>query len=171
MRKVIFILGGARSGKSTYALQEASAVAGKKAFVATAEALDDEMRSRIDNHKKQRGNAWVTFEEPLNISRIITDIRNSYNAIIIDCLTLWMSNIMHAGFDIYKTTDEFIDVISQDCPTLLYIVSNEVGMGLVPDNELARDYRDNLGYINQKVAKVATDVYFLTAGIPLKIKG
>lgn len=171
MRKVVFILGGARSGKSTYALQEASAVPGRKAFIATAEALDDEMRSRIDKHKKERETKWVTFEQPLHISQTVIDIKNSYDVIVIDCLTLWTSNIMHAGFDIHKTTDKFIDIISRDCPALLYIVSNEVGMGLVPDNELARNYRDNLGYINQKVAEVSTNVYFLVAGIPLKIKG
>jgi adenosylcobinamide kinase/adenosylcobinamide-phosphate guanylyltransferase len=170
VRKIVFILGGARSGKSTFALREVSCIEGKKAFIATAQALDDEMRLRIDNHKKERGNAWVTFEEPLYISRLIQDVRNSHDVVLIDCLTLWVSNIMHAGFDINKTVSEFVDVISQDCPTLLCIVSNEVGMGLVPEKELARTYRDNLGYINRKVAEVATDVYFLAAGIPLRIK-
>jgi adenosylcobinamide kinase/adenosylcobinamide-phosphate guanylyltransferase len=170
VRKIVFILGGARSGKSTFALQEASGVEGKKAFIATAEALDDEMRLRIDNHKKERGNAWVTLEEPLYISRLLNDVKDSYDVILIDCFTLWVSNIMHAGFDIDKTVSEFIDVISQDCPALLYIVSNEVGMGLVPETELARAYRDNLGYVNRKIAEAATDVYFLAAGIPLKIK-
>ena len=97
MRKIVFVLGGARSGKSTFALQEASDVEGKKAFIATAEALDDEMRLRIDNHKKERGKVWVTFEEPLYISRLMNDVKNSYDVILIDCLTLWVSNIMHAG--------------------------------------------------------------------------
>jgi adenosylcobinamide kinase/adenosylcobinamide-phosphate guanylyltransferase len=170
VRKIVFILGGARSGKSTFALQEASGVEGEKAFIATAEALDDEMRLRIDNHKKERDKAWTTLEEPLYISRLMNDVKDSYDVILIDCLTLWVSNIMHAGFDINKIMGEFIDVISLDCPALLYIVSNEVGMGLVPETELARTYRDNLGYINRKVAEAATDVYFLAAGIPLKIK-
>ena len=100
----------------------------------------------------------------------MNDVKDSYDVILVDCLTLWVSNIMHAGFDINQATDEFIDVISQDCPALFYIVSNEVGMGLVPETELARDYRDNLGYVNRKVAEAATDVYFMAAGIPLKIK-
>jgi len=171
MRKIVFILGGARSGKSTFALQEASVIEGKKAFIATAQALDNEMRLRIDNHKEERGETWVTFEEPLDISRIINDLKNSYDVILVDCLTLWISNIMHAGFDIDKTMNEFTDVISQDCPAILYIVSNEVGMGIVPESGMARTYRDNLGYVNRMVAEAATDVYFMAAGIPLKIKG
>jgi adenosylcobinamide kinase/adenosylcobinamide-phosphate guanylyltransferase len=171
VRKIVFILGGARSGKSTFALREASLAEGDKVFIATAEALDAEMQLRIDNHKKERRKGWSTLEEPLYISRLIQDIKNSYDVVLIDCLTLWVSNIMHAGSDIYETVDLFIDAISQDCPTLLYIVSNEVGMGLVPENKLARTYRDNLGYVNRKVAEAATDVYFMAAGIPLKIKG
>jgi adenosylcobinamide kinase/adenosylcobinamide-phosphate guanylyltransferase len=171
VRKIVFILGGARSGKSTFALREASGVEGKKAFIATAQALDDEMRLRIENHKKERGNVWVTFEEPLYVSRLIQDVRNAHEVVLVDCLTLWVSNIMHREFDINKAVGEFINVISQDSPALLYIVSNEVGMGIVPETELARTYRDNLGYINRKVAEAATDVFFLAAGIPLKIKG
>lgn len=170
MRKIAFILGGARSGKSTFALQEASALEGKKAFIATAQALDDEMRLRIDTHKKERGNNWNTFEEPLFVSRLMNDLKDSYDVVLLDCLTLWISNMMHAGFDIAKATGEFIDVISHDSPALLYIVSNEVGMGLVPESELARAYRDNLGFVNRRVAGAATDVYFMAAGIPLKIK-
>jgi adenosylcobinamide kinase / adenosylcobinamide-phosphate guanylyltransferase len=171
VRKIVFILGGARSGKSTFALKEASKFEGKKAFIATAQALDDEMRLRIDNHKKERGNVWVTLEEPLYITRLMHDVKDLYDVVLVDCLTLWVSNIMHTGFDINQATDELIDAIPEDCPTLFYIVSNEVGMGIVPENELARNYRDNLGYVNRKVAEVATDVYFMAAGIPLKIKG
>jgi adenosylcobinamide kinase / adenosylcobinamide-phosphate guanylyltransferase len=171
VQKIVFLLGGARSGKSTFALHEASKREGGKAYIATAQALDDEMQLRITNHKKERNKDWATFEEPLNISRLIQNIRDSHDVVLIDCLTLWLSNIMHAGFDINKTVDEFIDVIRQDCPALLYVVSNEVGMGLVPESKLARDYRDYLGYLNRKVAETATDVYFLAAGIPLKIKG
>jgi adenosylcobinamide kinase / adenosylcobinamide-phosphate guanylyltransferase len=166
-----FILGGARSGKSTFALQEASAAEGRKAFVATAQALDDEMRLRIDNHRKERDRAWTTLEEPIFISRLISNVKHSYDVVLIDCLTLWVSNLMHAGFDIGKTVDEFTNAISQNSSALLYIVSNEVGMGLVPESALARVYRDNLGYANRKVAEAATDVYFLAAGIPLRIKG
>jgi adenosylcobinamide kinase / adenosylcobinamide-phosphate guanylyltransferase len=171
VRKIVFVLGGARSGKSTFALQEASAAEGRKAFIATAEALDGEMRLRIDNHRKERGKAWATLEEPLFVARLMNNIKDLYDVILIDCLTLWVSNIMHAGFDINETIDTFIDIISQDSPALLYLVSNEVGMGIVPESGLARAYRDNLGYVNRRVAKTATDVFFMAAGIPLKIKG
>ena len=171
MRKIVFILGGARSGKSTFALREASKAEGRRAFIATAQALDDEMLLRIDNHRKERGEDWTTLEEPLYISRLMNDVKDSYDVVLVDCLTLWVSNIMHMGFDINQATDELIDAIPEDCPILFYIVSNEVGMGIVPENELARNYRDNLGYVNRKFAEVATDVYFMAAGIPLKIKG
>jgi adenosyl cobinamide kinase/adenosyl cobinamide phosphate guanylyltransferase len=108
-------LGGARSGKSTFALQEASGVEGKKAFIATAEALDDEMRLRINNHKKERGKGWVTFEEPLHISRLMQDVRSLHDVVLIDCLTLWVSNIMHAGFDINKTVGDKRHITGFSC--------------------------------------------------------
>lgn len=171
MRKVVFILGGARSGKSTFALQEASVIEGKKAFIATAEAFDDEMRLRIEKHKEERGTDWITHEEPLLISTLLQNIRDSYPVILVDCLTLWVSNIMHAGLDFNDEAARLVDIISQKHPALIYIVSNEVGMGLVPDTELGREYRDNIGLLNRKVAEAATDVYFMAAGIPMKIKG
>lgn len=163
-------MGGARSGKSTFALRQASAIEGKKAFIATAEGLDDEMIVRINNHRKERGKDWITFEEPRFISRLLIDLMGRYDVILIDCLTIWISNIMHAGLDIDKSVNEFTEIISQDNPAFLYIVSNEVGMGIVPESGLARIYRDNLGYANRKIAEAATDVYFMAAGIPLKIK-
>jgi len=170
MQKITFVLGGARSGKSTFALRQASAIEGKKAFIATAEGLDDEMIVRINNHRKERGKDWITFEEPRFISRLLIDLMGRYDVILIDCLTIWISNIMHAGLDIDKSVNEFTEIISQDNTAFLYIVSNEVGMGIVPESGLARIYRDNLGYANRKIAEAATDVYFMAAGIPLKIK-
>lgn len=101
MQKITIVLGGARSGKSYYALTEASQIKGKKAFIATAEALDDEMHIRIENHKKERGSDWDTYEEPLHIAPIIDRIKGRYNVILLDCLTLWVSNIMHAQEDIF----------------------------------------------------------------------
>ncbi len=170
MQKITFVLGGARSGKSTFALRQASAIEGRKAFIATAEGLDDEMIVRINNHRKERGKDWITFEEPRFISRLLIDLMGRYDVILIDCLTIWISNIMHAGLDIDKSVNEFTEIISQDNTAFLYIVSNEVGMGIVPESGLARIYRDNLGYANRKIAEAATDVYFMAAGIPLKIK-
>jgi adenosylcobinamide kinase/adenosylcobinamide-phosphate guanylyltransferase len=169
MQKITFVLGGARSGKSTFALREASEIQGRKAFIATAEGLDSEMTVRINNHRKERGKDWTTFEEPRFVSRLLLDLRGRYDVILIDCLTLWISNIMHGGIEVERAVNEFTES-SYRKARLLYIVSNEVGMGMFPYSELARVYRDNLGYANRKVAEAATDVYFMAAGIPLKIK-
>ncbi|OPY72931.1 MAG: Bifunctional adenosylcobalamin biosynthesis protein CobP [Syntrophorhabdus sp. PtaU1.Bin058] len=171
MQKVVLVLGGARSGKSTYALNEASAINGKKAFIATAEILDDEMRVRVENHKHERGKDWDTYEEPLGIASVIEKIRDGYDVIIIDCLTLWVSNIMHAGSDVSVEIKRLVSVISVNHSSTIYIISNEVGLGLVPDIPIGREYRDILGRLNQEIASAATDVIFMVAGIPLIIKG
>jgi len=170
MQKRILILGGARSGKSTFALREASAAEGKKAFVATAEALDDEMKARIANHQRERGKNWRTFEEPVEVPELLRKIGPDHGIILIDCLTLWVSNLMMRQLPFGRYVDELVEAISDDAPGLLYIVSNEVGLGLVPETPLGRDYRDNIGRLNAEVASAATDVYFMAAGIPMKIK-
>ncbi len=170
MQKVVLVLGGSRSGKCAYALNEASALPGKKAFIATAEGLDQEMLFRIEKHKKERTKDWVTHEEPLRISGLIKDIGDTYAVMLVDCLTLWLSNIMHAGYDVRTETKELASVINENRAASIYIISNEVGLGLVPESSLAREYRDNLGILNQEIAKAATDVYFMAAGIPLKLK-
>jgi adenosylcobinamide kinase / adenosylcobinamide-phosphate guanylyltransferase len=171
MQKVALVLGGSRSGKSAFALKEASVFPGKKAFIATAEGLDQEMLFRIEKHKKERGKDWITHEEPLLISGLIRDIGDRYAVILVDCLTLWLSNIMHAGYDVQSVTKELSSIVGENRAASLYIISNEVGLGLVPESSLAREYRDNLGILNQEIAKVATDVYFMAAGIPLRLKG
>jgi len=187
-KKIIFITGGARSGKSTYALSNATKISGNKAYIATAEALDEEMRERIEKHKKQRGKDWDTYEEPLRIAEIIKEIEGKYTAIVIDCLTLWLSNIMirtqNTGYRIQTIEMEiegFLDSLSRfkKSPVCglgsgfcsLYIVSNEVGMGIVPGNDMARRFRDIAGFLNQRVAEIAHEVYLLISGIPLKVKG
>ena len=171
MHKIVFILGGSRSGKSTFALKETSAVSGKKAFIATAEMLDEEMRMRIEKHRQERSKDWVTHEEPLYIAQLMKKIRGKYDIVLIDCLTLWLSNIMHAGLDTEDEVKRLTLEISGNCPPLLYIVSNEVGLGIVPESPQTRAYRDNLGFLNQQIARAADDVYFMVAGIPLKVKG
>jgi adenosylcobinamide kinase/adenosylcobinamide-phosphate guanylyltransferase len=166
---IFFILGGARSGKSRFALQKALEFSGKKAYIATAQALDDEMKERIDKHKKERSGDWTTFEEPINIRGLIKDVHKKYNVIIIDCLTLWLSNLMLTGSNIERESELFISSLTDvHCPLL--IVSNEVGLGIVPDNAMARKFRDLSGYVNQRVAETADAVYLVTAGIPVKIK-
>lgn len=176
--KIIFIIGGARSGKSSFALNEASKIKGQKAYIATAEALDSEMKVRIERHKKDRGNNWDTYEEPLKIAEIFREIKDKYNVIVIDCLTLWLSNLVSRNSDIIYEIEKFINALritpayrtGRHYALRIYIVSNEVGMGIVPDNEIAREFRDMTGVLNQKIAEIADEVYVVTAGIPVKIK-
>lgn len=166
---ITFVIGGARSGKSSFALIEGSALTGKKAYVATAEALDAEMKARIEKHRAERSGEWTTFEEPIDIAGLIKKIHSQYDVIIIDCLTVWLSNLMLNNRDI----DDTMETLSNSLKTGLcsvFIVSNELGMGIVPDNELARRFRDIAGAMNQKVAGLADKVYLVTAGIPIKIK-
>lgn len=174
-RKIIFIIGGARSGKSTYALKEASNIPDDKVYIATAEALDEEMRQKIENHKRQRGVDWVTYEEPLRISEVIKEIEGKYSVIVIDCLTLWLSNLMIAHIDIVQEIENLVEALKDPTSithnSLLLIVSNEVGMGIVPENEMARKFRDVAGFLNQRIAEIANEVYLMVSGIPLKVKG
>ncbi len=178
--KITFIIGGARSGKSLFALREASRINGPKAYIATAEALDEEMKERIEKHKVERGSDWDTYEEPINAINVLSEIKDRYSAAVLDCLTIWLSNILlrtqmpeHRD----KTVDECIQKLVDGLRSLnsshslnLFIVSNEVGMGIVPEHKLGRQFRDLAGMLNQKVAEIADEVYLVTAGIPIKIK-
>jgi len=171
-KKIIFITGGAKSGKSTFAFKEASGISGNKAFIATAEALDEEMQQRIEAHKRGRGNEWITYEEPLKIADVINRIKGKYSAIIIDCLTLWLSNLIYSKLDINKEIENLITTLSTKNPVpRFYIVSNEVGMGIVPENKMSRRFRDMAGLLNQKVADASDEAYIVIAGIPVSIKG
>jgi len=173
--KIVFVIGGARSGKSSFALKEASRIKGRKAYIATAEAIDDEMKERIERHKKERGKEWDTYEEPLEIAKTINAIKDRYNVIVLDCLTMWVSNLMmeDGKWKLEEQVKEFIyclNGLNSLNGLNLYIISNEVGMGIVPDNKLSRQFRDLAGTLNQKVAEIANEVYLITAGIPVKIK-
>lgn len=170
--KIVFIIGGSKSGKTGFALAQASSHQGKKAYIATAEALDEEMHERIKRHRSERGVLWDTHEEPLNIADVLREIDGQYRAIVIDCLTLWLSNVMHSSADIEHETEKFIDILrNKKKGSHIYIVSNEVGTGIVPGNELAREFRDLAGIMNQQVAKASDEVFMVAAGIPIKIKG
>lgn len=171
---IIFVTGGARSGKSDFVQELAEKLEGKRLFIATAEALDDEMKERIQKHQEKRGDRWNTLEEPLDLGNAIRSVSNSYRTILVDCLTVWLSNLLME----YKDEDEIISEMMDDFFTsmddfeeTIIVVSNEVGLGIVPDNELARIYRDKLGFLNQRMAKRADHVYVLFSGIPVKIKG
>jgi adenosylcobinamide kinase/adenosylcobinamide-phosphate guanylyltransferase len=166
---ITFVIGGARSGKSSFALSAATDVQGRRAYIATAQALDPEMKVRIENHRRQRSSEWETVEEPVAISELMLEIGEKYDVILIDCLTLWLSNLMMTNADVEAEMADFISS-ARSCRAELFIVSNEVGMGIVPDNALARLFRDYAGMMNRLVAEMAHRVYLLTAGIQIKIK-
>ncbi|MEO1458981.1 MAG: bifunctional adenosylcobinamide kinase/adenosylcobinamide-phosphate guanylyltransferase [Pseudomonadota bacterium] len=169
MARVSLILGGARSGKSARALALAEAAPGPKRFVATAEAFDDEMRARIARHKTERGPEWGLLEVPLALAPAIAGARTR-EVLLIDCLTLWLSNLLHHERDPEAETDALLDALAGSDARIL-LVSNEVGMGLVPMNALGRAFRDAQGRLNQRVAGAAGHVEFVAAGLPLLLKG
>ena len=162
------ILGGARSGKTKRALALAEPFA-ERYYIATAEALDDEMRARIEMHKRERGTAWTTIEAPVDLSHAIAGITSEGGVCVIDCLTLWLSNLMGAHLDIEGATSGLCEAISEAKPAVV-LVSNEVGLGLVPDTPLGRAFRDHQGRLNQTVATAADRVEFVAAGLPLQLK-
>lgn len=172
MKRFILILGGARSGKSNYAVELAKKLKKKVVFVATAISPDREMWQRIRLHRTLRPRHWKLIEEGKDISYILPRLRDKYDVILIDCLGLWISNLLAdnlADKEIEKRLEGLINTILQVKPTTV-LVSNEVGSGIVPDNPLARRFRDLLGLANQKVAERADEVIFMQSGIPIKIK-
>jgi len=175
-KRCIFLLGGARSGKSNHAQELAEKLSEKVLFVATAEALDDEMQARINEHKKSRLSSWRTLETPANLGKQIEQQVGDAEVVLIDCLTLLVSNLLGEEIDyeeaekrVMAEMERLAGCISKLDVTFI-IVSNEVGMGLVPENMLGRIYRDMLGKTNQIIAKHATEVYLMVAGIPMKVK-
>ena len=165
---IILITGGARSGKSVRAEARAKAFAGKPVYIATAEALDAEMRERIANHRARRGNEWIEHETPLELVAALK-ATDGGGARLVDCLTLWLSNLMHAERDWSKETTRLAERLrAQKSPVVL--VTNEVGLGIVPDNALARQYRDAAGIMNQMIAQAADEVEFVVAGLPMRVK-
>ncbi len=172
-KKIIFITGGVRSGKSLFAQEIAKKFPGSKAYLATAQGLDEEMRDRIARHKKSRPRTWQTLEEPIHLTEMVRREGKRFDLILLDCLTLWLSNLLMAGWGgkkILAATDRFLRV-ARKIPGTIILVSNEVGMGIVPENPAARDFRDLSGLIHQKVAREADEVYFLVCGLPQKVKG
>jgi len=171
-KKIYFITGGARSGKSSFAERLAAETAGRRAYVATAQALDEEMAARIVKHRLDRGDAWDTYEEPLAVAELLGKLSARYSVVLLDCLTLWLSNVMaHTETDdaVSERAEELLGAVRGFSGTCI-IVSNEVGLGIVPDNALARKFRDMAGMINQTMALAADEVYFTAAGIPIRIK-
>ncbi len=181
---MILVIGGTSSGKSDFAVKLAKDSRQKVVFIATAEAGDAEMRKRIDAHKRSRPSAWQTIEEPLALARALKGLPKDKRFVIVDCITLWVSNLLirHAGesptagkaikakASIQDMTDYLIDTLSKTQSTVLF-VSNEVGSGIIPMNALSRAYAEALGRANKSLAEKADVVYHMVAGIPVKIKG
>jgi adenosylcobinamide kinase/adenosylcobinamide-phosphate guanylyltransferase len=162
------VLGGARSGKSRYAESLVAACPSPWIYVATAEPLDDEMRERIAEHRARRGADWRSIEAPRDLAGALAE-NSGGGAVLVDCLTLWLSNLMLADADIAAESDR-LDTVLSGIARPVVLVSNEVGFGIVPDNALARRFRDAQGRLNQRIAARADRVVLMVAGLPLVVK-
>ncbi|MDF2383516.1 bifunctional adenosylcobinamide kinase/adenosylcobinamide-phosphate guanylyltransferase [Nostoc ellipsosporum NOK] len=165
----LFVLGGARSGKSRYAQQRAEALPGRHVFIATAEAWDAEMAERIARHRADRDARWETVDAPRDLSAALDAASGTGAVVLVDCLTLWASNLLLADADIEQATAGLRAAIMRFDGRLI-LVANETGLGIVPDNALARRFRDAAGRINQAVAAVAEEVTLIVAGLPMRVK-
>ena len=166
-----FILGGARSGKTSFAIESALKYPPERIYIATALSIDDEMRERIDAHKKERGKKFQTWEIPYALLEILDRPLENVGVFVLDCITIWTANAMMESIDPLSYLKSFICKLKGiKLETPFYIVSNEVGMGIVPANSLSRRYRDMLGKVNTFLAQEAEEVYFMVAGIPWKLK-
>jgi adenosylcobinamide kinase / adenosylcobinamide-phosphate guanylyltransferase len=168
---VVLVGGGARSGKSRWALEHARRAwraGGHLVYIATAQALDDEMRERIAQHRSERSADFVTVEEPLDLAGAIRSASGS--AIVVDCLTLWLSNLMLAGGRQIDADFKAAVAAARESSVEVILVTNEVGCGIVPENALAREFRDRAGIMNQRFANAADEVYWMVFGQPLRVK-
>jgi adenosylcobinamide kinase/adenosylcobinamide-phosphate guanylyltransferase len=172
-RGCLLIIGGAKSGKSRFALDICNRLSGKHIFLATAEAQDKEMKARIRRHQAERGGKWLTVEEPLNVVSVIRDLDEEDTVILLDCLALWLNNLFMKFGENQDSIEQAINELSRQLAIIrgaAVVVTNEVGMGIVPDNQLSRRFRDTLGSMNQEIARLAAKVVVTLAGMPLVIK-
>ncbi len=163
------VLGGARSGKSEFAERLVESSNHQMTFIATAQALDGEMRNRIEEHRKRRGTSWRTIEEPLDVAYVLDDLDEGEVALL-DCLTIWLSNQMLSGGAIRDGVDRLMLALER-CRAPVVVVSNEVGQGIVPEDPLSRRFRDEQGRLNQRLAGRCGLVVLISAGLPLVLKG
>ena len=177
--KIILVTGGARSGKSLFAEQYAIAQRGNMAYIATAQIYDKEMESRVELHRTRRADQWQTFEAPYDAHQTIKLAAKEANIILFDCITLYTSNLLLAPSSADEREEKFQYIMGQidkllnsarESQATVLFVTNEVGMGIVPDNALARQYRDIAGSVNQKVAACADEVYLVISGLAVEIK-
>lgn len=167
MSRLTLVLGGARSGKSRFAENLARQHGGPRTYIATAEPFDDEMRQRIARHRDQRaGDGWQTLEAVLDPAAVLP----REGLVLLDCVTVWLGNLMHHGRDLKAEVAKLCAALKA-CPAEVILVSNEVGLSIVPENAMARRFRDEQGLTNQALAAIADDVFFIAAGLPLKLKG
>ncbi len=174
MKKVTFVVGGCRSGKSGHAQKVAEAASStRRVYIATCIPHDEEMEERVARHRNDRDGNWRTVEAPIELPDAVTAAAENGNVVLVDCLTLWTTNLLlspEASPHINRYTERLIDALDRSgCPVIL--VSNEVGAGIVPENRLARLFRDVMGTVNQRIAAVADEVIWTVAGIPVTIKG
>lgn len=170
MASVTLVLGGARSGKSRFAESLILQTGKRPVYIATAEPFDDEMRERIKLHREDRGTRWKTLEAPIELVRGIKNESGPERAILVDCLTVWLSNLMAHSRDIKAPCDTLVYLLKEPRSDIV-LVASEVGLGIVPDNRLAREFRDHAGKLNQAIAAIADKVYFIAAGLPITLKG
>ena len=174
MAQRMLILGGARSGKSAFAenfvnVSQKQQKNARKLYIATAQALDEEMGIRIETHRQRRDHGWLNIESPLELVSAITTHCDGGAFVLVDSLTLWISNLMLAEYPVCMKFDQLYRAVETARGTLV-MVGDEVGHGIVPDNKMAREFRDYAGLLHQKIAKMCDFVYFVTAGIPTKLK-
>ena len=170
--KVLLVTGGSRSGKTAYSLGRAMPFE-NRIYLATAEAIDDEMRDRIARHQKERGDHFQTMEEPLDLASALNRIPEETDVLLIDCMTVWLGNLMHKNgeqTEPYSEVHEFINALKNP-PCNIIIVTNEIGSGIIPHDAMTRTYRDHAGWLNQDIAKVADEVVLVACGLPLTLKG
>ena len=173
MGTITLVTGGSRSGKSTFAFKEASRFPQPRTFVATAIAFDDEMRDRIAKHQTERAGTFETVEAPYDLSACIDGIGSRTSVVLIDCLTVWLGNLFHRCEENEQSILEQVDLLCQAVvrsPHRLFLVTNEVGMGIVPENRMARHFRDVAGIVNQRIAAIADEVHLCCCGIAIPIK-
>ena len=168
-RAVTLVLGGARSGKSAHAEALIAKLGGTPVYVATAEAGDAEMAERIAAHRARRGEGWTTVEAPIALAEALRTQARTGNAVLVDCLTIWLSNLLFAARDVDGEVDALMAALGEAAGPVV-LVSNEVGLGIVPENALARAFRDHAGRLNQRVAAAADRVVLVTAGLPMTLK-
>lgn len=167
---VTLVLGGARSGKSGFSERLAKESGLERHYIATGRAYDEEMHERIARHRADRGGGWTTHEVPLDLVERLTEIDAPGRVILVDCLTLWLTNLMMDERDIDTAAATLVGRF-ESLSAKLIVVSNEVGLGIVPDNKMAREFRDHAGRLHQRIAASADEVFFVAAGLPLRMKG